>query len=264
MMHPLLKKILETKAEEVLHQKRVVSLEDMRARAARTPAPRPFAGGILACGSPHKVIAEIKRISPGDARFRKDFDPAAIAKSYQAAGAAALSVLTDTVFFGGSLSCLALAREAVAIPVLRKDFIIDPYQIYEARAYGADAVLLMAVNFASKSEFQEMAAVAAEAGIETLLEVHSESEIPYLPVSRQNVGINNRDFNDPNLKVDTDTTRRLAKMVPNARLLVSESGIQSAYTMADMEKLGVDAFLVGNSLMRESDPGAALAQLFGR
>ncbi len=261
MIHPLLKKILDTKAEEVRHQKRAVPLGDMRRMAASAPATRPFAGGILACGSTHKVIAEIKRISPGNAQFRREFDPVAIAKGYEAAGAAALSVLTDTIFFGGSLSCLALARDAVSIPVLRKDFIVDPYQVYEARAHGADAVLLMAVNFASKTEFHEMIAVAQDAGIETLLEVHDEGELEYLPVSRQSVGINNRNFKDKNLAVDTDTTKRLAKMVKNARLLVSESGIRDSHTMSAMEKIGVDAFLVGTSLMKENDPGATLAHL---
>lgn len=264
VVHPLLRRILGTKAQEVQHHMRVASLEDVRKRAADAPPTRPFAGGILAINAPHKVIAEIKRISPGTAQVRKDFDPVAIAKSYESAGAAALSVLTDTVFFGGSLDVLAMVRDAVALPLLRKDFIIDPYQIYEARVYGADAVLLMAVNFDSKTRFQELIGVAREAGIETLLELHDESELEYLPATRQSVGINNRDFRSPDLKVDTQTTLRLAKKVHNARLVVSESGIDGAYTMGEMEKAGVDAFLIGNSLMKDADPGAALKQLLAR
>jgi len=228
VIHPLFQRILETKAREVELHKRLASPEDMRKRAGDAPPARPFAGGILACNARHKVIAEIKRISPGTGQARRDFDPVAIAKSYEAAGAAALSVLTDTVFFGGSLDVLAMAREAVALPVLRKDFIIDPYQVYEARACGADAVLLMAVNFDSREKFQELIGIAQEAGLETLLEVHDESELEYLPVTRQNVGVNNRDFRHPDLKVDTRTTFHVAKMVKNARLLVSESGIDSA------------------------------------
>ena len=164
VMHPLLKRILDNKRQEVHHTRSIVPIYDMKKKAEDADKPRPFAGGILAAKATRKIIAEIKRISPGNAQFRKDFDPAAIGKSYQANGAAAVSVLTDTVYFGGSLGILAQVKDAVSLPVLRKDFIIDPYQIYEARAWGADAVLLMAVNFTSKTEFQDMVGVAQEAG----------------------------------------------------------------------------------------------------
>lgn len=261
VIHPLLKRILDNKREEVHHTRGIVPLYDMKKKAEDADKPRPFAGGILASKGKRKVIAEIKRISPGNAQFRKDFDPAAIGKSYEANGAAAISVLTDTVFFGGSLCVLAQVKDAVTIPVLRKDFIIDPYQIYEARAWGADAALLMAVNFASKEEFQEMIALALEVGIEPLLEIHGAEEAAWLPAGRHAVGINNRDFKDPDLKVDTGTAKKIAPLVKNPRLLISESGITSGYMMDELMGQGIDAFLIGNALMRDADPGAALAHL---
>ncbi|MBI5637310.1 MAG: indole-3-glycerol-phosphate synthase [Nitrospinae bacterium] len=261
VIHPLLKRILDNKREEVHHTRSVVPLYDMKKKAEDADKPRPFAGGILAAKAKRKVIAEIKRISPGNAQLRKDFDPAAIGKGYEANGAAAVSVLTDTVFFGGSLGILAQVKDAVSIPVLRKDFIIEPYQIYEARAWGADAVLLMAVNFASKEEFQEMIGLAQETGIEPLLEIHNAEEAAWLPAGRHAVGINNRDFKDPDLKVDTGTAKKIAPLVKNARLLVSESGITSGYMMDELMGQGIDAFLIGNALMRDADPGAALAHL---
>ncbi len=261
VIHPLLKRILDNKREEVHYTRSVVPVYDMKKKAEDADKPRPFAGGILAAKAKRKVIAEIKRISPGNSQFRKDFDPAAIGKSYEANGAAAISVLTDTVFFGGSLGILAQVKNAVSISVLRKDFIIDPYQIYEARAWGADAVLLMAVNFASKEEFQDLIGLAQEVGIEPLLEVHGAEEAAWLPAGRHAVGINNRDFKDPDLKVDVGTAKKVAPLVKNPRLLVSESGITSGYMMDELMGQGIDAFLIGNALMRDADPGLALAQL---
>ncbi len=261
VIHPLLKRILDNKREEVHHTRGIVPIYDMKKKAEDADKTRPFAGGILAVKTKRKIIAEIKRISPGNAQFRKDFDPAAIGKSYEANGAAAISVLTDTVFFGGSLGVLAQVKDAVSLPVLRKDFIIDPYQIYEARAWGADAVLLMAVNFASKDEFQDMIGIAHEVGIEPLLEIHGAEETAWLPEGRHAVGINNRDFRDPDLKVDTGTAKKVGPLVKKARLLISESGITSAYMMDELMGQGIDAFLIGNALMRDADPGLALAQL---
>ncbi len=261
VIHPLLKRILDNKREEVRHTRSIVPIYDMKKKAEDADKPRPFAGGILAAKAKRKVIAEIKRISPGNAQFRKDFDPAAIGKSYQANGAAAISVLTDTVFFGGSLGILAQVKEAVSLPVLRKDFIIDPYQIYEARAWGADAVLLMAVNFASKEELREMIEIAQETGLEPLIEIHGAEEAAWIPAGRHAVGINNRDFKDLDLKVDTGTAKKVAPLVKNPRLLVSESGITSGYMMDELMGQGIDAFLIGNALMRDADPGAVLAQL---
>lgn len=257
----VLKKILENKAEEVRLRKRVFGADDMRRRALDAPRARPFAGGVLACGARHKVIAEIKRFGPGGARLRGDFDPTAIAAGYEEAGAAAISVLTDTVFFGGSLSIMAAVRESANIPVLCKDFFIDPFQAHEARAYGADAILLMAANFDSKDAFQEMCGAAQDAGVEALLEIHDESDIGWLPASRPTVMINNRDFRDRDLRVDISATKRMAPLIRTARMIVSASGIKDSYTLEELEKIGVDAFLVGSSLMEDANPGAALRRL---
>ena len=262
-LSPVLKRILETKAEEIRLKKRIFSADYMRSKFHEAPSARPFAGNVLACEARHKVIAEVKRFGPGGSRLRGDFDPSGIAKSYEAAGAAAVSVLADTVFFGGSLSIMASVRESVTLPVLCKDFFIDPFQVYEARAYGADAILLMAVNFDSKDAFQEMVGAAEEAGVEALLEIHDEAEMGWLPSSRPTVMINNRDFRDPDLRVDVSVTKRIAPQIKTARLLVSASGLKDSYTLEELEKGGVDAFLIGGSLMADADPGKALGRLLG-
>ncbi len=260
-MNPLLKKIIANKKAELEFNKRLIPLQDIVKMALDAPAPRPFAKTILESKAKHKVIAEIKRISPGTGFCRVNFEPESIARSYESGGAAALSVLTDTVYFGGSVFCVTHAREATSLPVLRKDFIIDPYQIYEARAHGADAVLLMAINFESISQIEDMMTNAMEAGVEILLEIHTEDELKFVPSSGVSVGINNRDFRDEELKVDIETTRKLAPLVKNAKMLVSESGIKDSATMEELEKLGVDAFLIGAAFMRADDPGAALGNI---
>ena len=259
-MNKLLKKILENKRSEIGFAQSLVPLKEMKQRAADAVPARSFASAIISATQRRKVIAEVKRISPGSGFVRKEFDPAKIAKGYEAAGAAALSVLTDTVYFGGSPHCLMLAKSAVKLPVLRKDFILDVYQVYEARAIGADAVLLMAINFDSKQKVEEFAGVAGEIGLDVLFEIHDEKDIDLVPATAS-VGINNRDFRDEKLKVDVDVTRRLAPMVKNAKLLVSESGISSAETMDELKAAGAQAFLIGSALMKEDDPGAALARL---
>ena len=259
-MNALFKKIIDNKSDEISFNKSVVPLEEMKKRAADSPPSRSFGKAIKSSLSRHKVIAEIKRISPGSGFCRKEFDPARIAKGYEAAGAAALSVLTDTVYFGGSAHCLWLAKAAVSLPVLRKDFIIDVYQLYEAKAIGADALLLMAVNFDSKAKVDEFAGIARELGLEILFEIHDEKEIALIPAAAC-VGINNRDFRDENLKVDCETTRKLAPLIKDAKVLVSESGIKDSATMRELEKSGVEAFLIGSALMKEADPGKPLARL---
>ncbi|MFQ5432103.1 MAG: indole-3-glycerol-phosphate synthase [Nitrospinota bacterium] len=261
-MNELLKKIIENKTSEIAFRKSIVSLKEMKQRAADAEPARAFAGAIKSSGRRRKVIAEVKRISPGSGFCRKEFDPAQIAIGYEAAGAAALSVLTDTVYFGGSAHCLSLAKSAVNLPVLRKDFILDLYQVYEARAIGADAVLLMAINFESKNKIDEFAGVARGIGLELIFEIHDEKDIDLVPASAC-VGVNNRDFRDEKLKVDVDVTRKLAPLIKNAPLLVSESGISGAKTMDELESAGADAFLIGTALMKEDDPGIALARLLG-
>lgn len=259
-MNELLKRIIENKKSEIAFNQSIVPLSEMKQRAGDAEPSRAFASAIISSPQRRKVIAEVKRISPGSGFVRKEFDPAKIAKGYEAAGAVALSVLTDTVYFGGSPHCLMLAKSAVKLPLLRKDFILDAYQLYEARAMGADAVLLMAINFDSKQKVDEFAGIAGEVGLDLLFEIHDEKDIDLIPASAS-VGINNRDFRDEKLKVDVDVTRRLAPMVKNAELLVSESGIKSGEMMDELITAGADAFLIGTALMKEDDPSAALSRL---
>ena len=262
-MNELLKKIIENKKSEIAFHRSLVPLKEMKQRAADAEPARAFAGAIKSSTHRRKVIAEVKRISPGSGFCRKEFDPAKLAIGYEAAGAAAISVLTDTVYFGGSAHCLSLVKSAVKLPVLRKDFILDTYQVYEARAMGADALLLMAINFDSKNRVDEFAGVARETGLELLFEIHDKKDIDLVPASAC-VGINNRDFRDEKLKVDVEVTLKLAPLIRNAPLVVSESGIGSAEMMDELESAGAEAFLIGTALIKEDDPGAALARLLVR
>ncbi len=264
-MNQLLEKILDSKSDEVTISQSLVSLEDIKAKASGMPPARRFAESIKNCGSKHKVIAEIKRISPGSGFKREEFDPVAIAKGYQSAGACAISVLTDENFFGGSLNILEKVRAAVRLPLLRKDFIIDRYQIFEARAYGADAVLLMAINFKSPVHLADMAELALETGLEVLVEIHGEDELAFIPKLPVCVGLNNRDFKSETLEVNLDVTRKVVPMIESfeGRLIVSESGIRSAGDMKELEVLGVDAFLIGSAFMEQADPGEALSGFLG-
>jgi indole-3-glycerol phosphate synthase len=218
-------------------------------RAALTSAPRP------------RVIAELKRRSPSKGEIRADFDPAALAKAYAEAGAAALSVLTDERFFGGHLDFLRIARGAAPVPILRKDFVIDPYQIDEARAAGADAVLLI-VAALPPARLRELHAHARGLGLDALVEVHDEGELrTALEVGASIVGVNNRDLRT--FHTDLATTERLAPLVPPGVVLVAESGIFRAEDVRRLEAAGAHACLVGESLMREADVGAALRRLRG-
>lgn len=233
---------------------------ERRARAA--PAPRDFAGAIrtkLAAGKP-AVIAEIKRASPSKGLLREDFDPAAIAQSYEAAGAACLSVLTDREFFRGAPEHLAAARAACALPVLRKDFVIEPYQVYESRAIGADAILLIAAALAPAA-MRELEAIATRLGMAVLAEVHDRAELEAaLALQTPLIGINNRNLRS--FETRLETTLELAAAVPQGRIVVTESGISSPADVEHLRRAGVGAFLVGEAFMRAPDPGAALARLF--
>ncbi|GMT41969.1 MAG: indole-3-glycerol-phosphate synthase [bacterium] len=258
-MNDLLKKILDNKRAEVAFNRGIAALADLKRKAADAPPTRGFEKSIRLAAAKHKVIAEIKRMSPAGGWAARNFDPSSIAKGYEASGAAAISVLTDGLFFGGSAHCLALAKKSVNLPLLRKDFIIDPYQIYESRIIGADAVLIMALNFESKAHAADMVGIALEIGLEVLFEIHDE--VGLIPPGVC-VGINNRSFMDKNLKVDTVVTQRLAPLLRgNKKLLVSESGIRDSATMEELEKAGADAFLIGSALMKKDDPGKALLQL---
>lgn len=258
----MLAQILARKAEEVAARRAAQGLDEVRARARDRPPARGFGAALdaaIAKGNA-AVIAEIKKASPSKGVLRKDFDPAAIAASYARAGAACLSVLTDEDFFEGHDRYLIAARDACGLPALRKDFVIDAFQIHEARALGADAVLLIAAALAD-SRLGEFAELALDLGLDVLVEVHDGDELERaLGTAARLIGINNRDLRT--FATSLDTTLRLVDRVPASRLLVTESGIATASDAAAMRAAGVHAFLVGEALMRAPDPGAALRTIF--
>ncbi len=261
-MADILKRILARKAEELRDRSARIPLAELSARAADAAPTRAFAAALeskIEDGLP-AVIAEIKKASPSKGVMRSDFDPAAIARSYAANGAACLSVLTDADFFQGSEAFLAAARSACELPVLRKDFTIDRYQVYEARAIGADCILLI-VAALGDAALLELALLAAELDLDVLVEVHDEEELERaLAIPAPLIGVNNRDLHT--FETSIETTIRLAPSIPYDRLLVTESGIRSPGNVARLRAEGIEAFLVGETFMRASDPGAALAKLF--
>jgi indole-3-glycerol phosphate synthase len=257
----ILDEILAHKRVEVAQAQRRTPPAELARRAAAMPPARGFRRALLAGGPGPRVIAELKRRSPSKGEIRRDFDPVAIARAYQAAGAAALSVLTDERFFGGSLAVLEAVRAATELPLLRKDFVIDPYQIDEARAAGADAVLLI-VAALSAPELERLRAHAAGLGLDVLVEVHDEAELDLAKGAGADlIGINNRDLKT--FVTDLGVTERLARRVPQGTLVVAESGIFGPEDVARLQRAGASAFLVGESLMREPDPGIALRRLLG-
>ncbi len=262
-MADILAKILATKAGEVAAAKRTRPRADVDAAARAAGAPRDFVGALrakIAAGRP-AVIAEIKKASPSRGVLREDFDPAAIAAAYERGGAACLSVLTDPTYFQGSADHLAAARAACSLPVLRKDFIIDEYQIAQARAIGADAILLI-VAAQDDARLAALEACAREHSVAVLVEVHDAAELDRaLRLATPLIGINNRNLRT--FDVTLSTTLDLLARVPADRVVVTESGILSPADVAAMRARGVDAFLVGEALMRARDPGAALANLIG-
>lgn len=268
----ILTTILIHKKKEVAQAQSQASLWDVKARALDTPPPRGFAAAIRgsrAEGSPRHpkpapaVIAEIKRASPSAGIIREDFNPAELAKSYQRGGASAISCLTDKKFFEGSLEIFGIARAATTLPMLRKEFMIDPYQVWEARAAGADAVLLIA-GFVSWPELYRLRDAAREAKLDVLLEIHSKEELEAALELKPNVlGINNRNLRANDLTTNLDVTRGLIHKIPNKLTLISESGIRTAEDVMELGMLGVDGILVGEHLMREPDPGAAISEKLG-
>ncbi|KRD77364.1 indole-3-glycerol phosphate synthase TrpC [Lysobacter sp. Root983] len=261
-MTDVLRTILARKVEEIEQRSRVRSLDDLRARAAQQAPARGFVDAIKrkhAVGEA-AVIAEVKKASPSKGLIRADFQPAQIARSYEAGGAACLSVLTDVDFFQGSNLYLGEARSACALPVLRKDFTIDPYQVYEARVIGADAILLI-VAALEDGPMIEMAGLAMELGMDVLVEVHDIDELERaLQTDCELIGVNNRNLRT--FEVSLDTTIALRDAVPRDRTLVTESGIATGADVAKMRGAGIETFLIGESFMRERDPGAALQRLF--
>ncbi len=261
-MHDVLQRILARKRDEVAERKARTPLAELRARAAEMPPPRGFADAMATkiAGGQAAVIAEVKKASPSQGVIRADFDPPAIARSYAANGAACLSVLTDVDFFLGSDDDLRRARAACALPVLRKDFVVDPYQVHEARALGADCVLLIAAAL-DDARLSECAFFASELGMDVLVEVHDLDELERaLPVPARLLGINNRNLRT--FEVALETTLALLGAVPADRVPVTESGIRTRGDVARMRTAGVHAFLVGESFMRQPDPGIALRDLF--
>jgi indole-3-glycerol phosphate synthase len=253
-------------AEILEHKRRELTLArerqpgDALARRARrlAEAPRGFRRA-LESGERPRVIAEIKRRSPSRGEIRPDFDAVACARAYASAGAAAISVLTDARYFGGSLELLAQVRDAVSLPLLRKDFIVDAYQVDEARVHGADAVLLIAAAL-DGSALKGLAAHAEALGLDALVEVHDERELEAaLAAGADLIGINNRDLRT--FEVDLGVTERLAGKLPEGCIGVAESGIFTPRDWERLEAAGAHAFLVGEALMRESDVGAALRRL---
>lgn len=261
-MADILEKILAVKAEEVAKAKKNVDATAMRHRAESAEKPRDFAGALrrkIAANLP-AVIAEIKKASPSKGLLRERFDPAAIAHSYAQHGAACLSVLTDQPFFQGSAEDLRAARSACELPVLRKDFITDTYQVYESRALGADCVLLI-VAALKLPLMQELEAAADSLGMAVLVEVHDRSELDLaLRLATPLIGINNRDLRTFDTKLETTLT--LSSAVPAPRIVVTESGILAPTQVGRLRNAGVQAFLVGEAFMRAPDPGLALADLF--
>jgi indole-3-glycerol phosphate synthase len=257
----ILTRILETKRSEIAAAQRAVPAAQVERSARAQPPVRDFVAALrtrIDAGGA-AVIAEIKRASPSKGLLRENFDPAAIARSYEAGGAACLSVLTDRQYFQGGPEHFSAARGACKLPVLRKDFIVEPYQVFEARAMGADCILLIAAA-ASAEKLRELESVANGLGMAVLVEVHDRSELDVaLSLATPLIGINNRDLRT--FATTLQTTIDLLPGIPAGRIVVTESGIRGRDDVAGMRKHGVHTFLVGEAFMRAADPGAALREL---
>jgi indole-3-glycerol phosphate synthase len=260
----ILQTIVSHKRQEVTAAMAATPMAELRSRIADLEdTPRGFEQALRSATASGwtAVIAEVKKGSPSKGVIRADFDPLEIASIYERSGATCLSVLTDERFFLGHLSFLSLIREQVRLPLLRKDFIFDPYQLYEARSAGADAILLIAAML-ELSQLRDLSALARELRLDVLLEVHDEEELDLaLQTDCTLIGVNNRSLRT--FVTDLSTTERLAKLVPPERLLVAESGINSRSDILRLQQRGAGAFLIGESLMREEDIGAKLRELLG-
>lgn len=255
-----LTRIVSHKRDELARAQKKLALSTLQQMAQTQAPPRDFRQALMS-GKNLAIIAEMKKSSPSAGVLREDFNPAVLAKTYTANGAAALSILTDEKFFGGNLENLQKAQAVCALPILRKDFILTPYQIWEARAFGADAILLI-VAMLDRSRLFELLLAVAETGMQALVEVHNETEIDKALLAGANlIGINNRDLRT--FEVRLETTERLIKLIPSSCMRVAESGIKSRRDVERMAACGVDAILVGSHLMRQADPGQALVELTG-
>lgn len=256
----ILDEILASKRDEVKKARASCSEDSLRGRPGYAEERRGFASALRDV-SGRRIIAEIKKASPSRGVIRADFDPATHARDYQEGGAACLSVLTDGPYFQGSLADLETARANCSIPVLRKDFVVDAYQIVEARAHGADAVLLI-VAALTEAELREFSAFARAEALDALVEVHDEAELETaLLAGADLIGVNNRNLKT--FETSTDVTRRLVSLVPDGVTLISESGLGAAEELAELEALGVAGFLIGETFMVSEMPGRTLASLVG-
>jgi indole-3-glycerol phosphate synthase len=261
MASTILDQIVATKQSEIAAAKARCSEADLRAKLAGLPAPRDFFAAVSAPG-PIRLIAEVKKASPSKGVIRTDFDPVTIARIYEAHGASCISVLTDEQYFQGSLEYLSQVRAAVELPVLRKDFILDRYQLYEARLAGADAVLLIA-ECLDDCQLRSLHNEALDLGLTPLVELYEMRNVArVLDAGAMLIGVNNRDLRT--FEVDLDHTLRVREQLPADRVLVSESGISTRADADRVAQAGARAMLVGESLMREPDIGAAVDRLLGR
>lgn len=259
----ILDRILQDKVEEVAVLRRQRPLAELQRLVRDLPPPRDFIQAVRSrsggANAGPRVIAEVKKASPSKGVIRPDFDPVAIARAYAANGASALSVLTDAKYFQGSLRFLEAIAEAVSLPLLRKDFTLDPYQIYEARAAHADAILLIAAALGD-TQLGDLLGLSQEVGLAALVEVHTVEELGrVLPLQPRLIGVNNRDLHT--FHTDLATTVRLLPLIPPDVTVVSESGIDTAVDIVRLQEKGVHAFLIGESLMRAADPGLKLREL---
>jgi indole-3-glycerol phosphate synthase len=254
----VLDRIVEARRAEVAHRKKSLPETVLRIGVQKAEPVRDFAGALCRAGR-FNVIAELKKASPSAGVLRAEFDPTALAQGYEAAGAAALSVLTEEPNFQGALAHLREARKSVVLPVLRKDFIVEPWQVWESRATNADTFLLI-VAALSPAALAELLSLGRELGMEPLVEVHTRPELDAaLAAGARILGVNNRNLHT--LEVNVETSLELIEFIPEECIAVSESGLRSAQDLARLRAAGFDAFLIGEYFMREADPGAALGRL---
>ena len=263
MTETVLDKIKAHKLEEVAADKDAKPMADVETEARAADPVRPFGDALRAASrSGYGLIAEIKKASPSKGLIRADFDPATLAQAYAAGGATCLSVLTDTPSFQGAKEYLVAARAACDLPCLRKDFMYDPYQVAEARALGADCILIIMASV-SDEQAAELETCATEWGMDCLIEVHDEAELDRATRLKSNlIGVNNRNLKT--FETSLDTTRRLSKLIPGDRTIVAESGLNTPEDLADMAMYGARIFLIGESLMRQEDVTAATQALLAR